>query len=157
MSAKVYTAPCAYGVGVFAKCNIEQGEEIFQLTGDVIDPDLPQYNDNSLDEAKILQIGDNAYIYPEVPGVLANHSCNPNAGIRRNSVIFALRPIKQDEEIAYDYSTTMYNDPWTLHCKCQAKNCRGVVRQFNDLPKEVQEFYYSQGAISDFVRSKFQP
>ena len=54
-----------------------------------------------------LQIASGLYLDIGEPGVLVNHSCAPNAGIRDDVRLVALSDIVVGEEIFYDYSTTM--------------------------------------------------
>jgi uncharacterized protein len=59
-----------------------------------------------------------------------NHSCDPNCEsdeIGQRVVIRAIRNIKAEEELAYDYC--LYDgDPEDLAlCSCGAKNCRGTM------------------------------
>lgn len=57
-----------------------------------------------------------------------NHSCNPNVYMRRayrKVEYYALRKIKNGEELTCDYGETHHEG--TLPCKCGAKNCRGFI------------------------------
>ena len=62
-----------------------------------------------------------------------NHSCRPNAGGVRNAfTIKALKNIKADEEITYDYSEDYkfwrYQPLRRFKCRCGAENCRKIIR-----------------------------
>src|ERR1035441_1813888 len=59
----------------------------------------------------------------------------------------ALRDIQTGEEICYDYSTTMDEKSFTMHCRCGAPGCRRVVTDFSELPAAVQDFYISRGLV----------
>ena len=57
-----------------------------------------------------------------------NHSCNPNTFMRRayrRVEYYALRNIKQGEELTCDYGETHHEG--TVPCKCGATNCRGFI------------------------------
>lgn len=96
-----------------------------------------------------------AYIDTQEPGRSINHSCDPNAGIMNNSILVALKPIQQNEEITFDYSTTMDEDCWTMVCHCLSAQCRGVIRDFKYLPPETQQRYLERHVVQDFIAKKF--
>ena len=61
---------------------------------------------------------------------LINHSCNPNCEVAGKGLklwIFALRNIKKDEELSYDYGFGYDKDYKDYICKCGAKNCCGYI------------------------------
>lgn len=102
-----------------------------------------------------LQIREDLFLGPtRTPDNYINHSCNPNTGIRiiGNSVLlFAIKTIHKGEEITFDYSTTMAEDYWEMDCRCGSKNCRGKVRDFKYLPRDLQERYINLGIVPEFV------
>jgi hypothetical protein len=102
-----------------------------------------------------LQIGPDRYIDLEEPGRIVNHSCNPNAGIRDDVQLIAIKDIQKDEEIRYDYSTTMDDGHWTLKCKCNEPNCRKVIKDFKHLPPDVQQKYITLGIVQKFIAEKY--
>jgi len=55
------------------------------------------------------------------------------------------------EEIAYDYSITMLDDPWEMACRCGSRACRKLVREFRFLPPEVRKRYIGLGIVPDYV------
>jgi hypothetical protein len=63
-----------------------------------------------------------------------NHSCEPNAGfITGEPALFALRDIAANEQITWDYSTSIAEPGWTLDCLCGSAHCRGVIRSWWEL------------------------
>jgi len=59
-----------------------------------------------------------------------NHSCDENCDIQndgRHIWIVALRDIKKDEELTYDYGFTYYEGETKSVCRCGSSNCRGVI------------------------------
>ena len=61
---------------------------------------------------------------------LINHSCNPNCEVDGKGLklwIFALRDIKKDEELSYDYGFGYDKDYKQFVCKCGANNCVGYI------------------------------
>ena len=73
---------------------------------------LPQVRAKGGAAANALQIGVNRYLDLDEPGRLVNHSCDPNAAIREELLLVAIRDIQIGEEIRFDYSTTI-SDGWT--------------------------------------------
>lgn len=63
-----------------------------------------------------------------------NHSCEPNCEMQKWSVnglsrmaLFAMRNIQPGEELTYDYNFSLFNPHEGQVCKCESKNCRGVI------------------------------
>ena len=140
--------------GLFASQTIYQGEEILQCTGKEIS--LQEAIAKGEFESDTLQVGEKKYIDFEEPGVLVNHSCNPNAGITKNLILIAIRDISTGEEITFDYSTTMDEDYWTMKCSCGEKTCRKRVKDFKYLPKELQKKYLQLGIVKAFIEKKYK-
>ena len=147
-----------FGKGLFASRDIKAGEKILEFEGPIVDKeeggrrDIKAYGS---DLGNPLQIGENKYIYPGDPGRLANHSCNPNCGIKNDQTLVALRNIGEGEEITFDYSCTMDEDGWTLDCGCGESNCRGKIEDFKCLPKDLQQKYLDLGVVQNFIAKKF--
>lgn len=71
------------GHGLFAVQPIEKGGLILEFTGPIIS--LAEALQKPADKLSCpLQIGPTTYIDLEGPGVLANHSCSPNAGVKND-------------------------------------------------------------------------
>jgi hypothetical protein len=85
-----------------------------------------------------------------------NHSCDPNTILTQREselkepmhCLVALQSIRPGDPITFDYSTTMSGRYWTMKCACGAKACRGTVRDFCELPLDVQVKLSSQRAGS---------
>lgn len=147
--APVAVGLCRLGRGLFAVRDFEPEETILRLHG-------PRYgrNDPIHDTplgANLLQTGWRTYILLDPPGVFANHSCNPNAGIRDGRTLVAIRSIATGDEITFDYSTTMAENFWTMPCLCGDPDCRGVVEDFAKLPPEVQKRYLELRIVQRFI------
>ena len=85
--------------------------------------------------ANCFRYGPQTYLDPgDYPGRYLNHSCEPNAAIRKvNNRIFlvAAEPIDPGDEIVFDYSTTIGDDDvWTMRCNCGESTCRGRIKRF---------------------------
>ncbi|MBX9851776.1 MAG: SET domain-containing protein [Cytophagaceae bacterium] len=142
------------GRGLFAKKKISKGERILEFTGPIIFSEQVEKKPKDKNSYP-LQIGTLEYIDLEEPGVLANHSCSPNAGIQNDRFLVALEDILPGEEIVYDYSTTMDEDNWTLECKCGNANCRHIIGDFRHLPAEVRTKYLDLNIVQSFIRKLF--
>ena len=130
---KFHIRACDVGLGVFASRDLMPGEIILAIEGPVID--FAETKRRGPRECMAIQIGPDRYIDTQPPGVLVNHSCEPNAGIRENRYLTALRRIRPGQEIRYDYSTTMEEHSVTMQCLCGAPTCREWVRDFSTLPR----------------------
>ncbi len=80
------------------------------------------------------------YLVAREPEVRTNHSCDPNAGIRKEALLVAIRNIDKDEEITFDYSMIM-DDDWEMDCMCGSPLCRHRIGKFRNLPDELKEKY----------------
>ena len=145
----VFVAQCDLGRGLFAEQDFAPGGEILRFRGPAIS--LADALAKGDEQSNPLQIGDTLYLDIEPPAVFANHSCEPNAGIVDDHVLVALRPILRGEQIQYDYSTTMWEGIWTMPCRCGSSRCRGVVRDFPELPAEVRAEYLELRVVQDFI------
>jgi len=143
----------SFGRGLFATQLMKNGERILEFTGPIIS--LEEALQKTPDKLSCpLQIGPTKYIDIQEPGVLANHSCSPNAGVQNDRFLVAIQDIQPGQEIFYDYSTTMDEDNWTLECKCGNPNCRHTISDFRHLPPEVQKSYLQLNIVQSFIREK---
>ena len=91
------------GEGFFAKVNFKKGNLIFIWEGILKKGRYPCYVCD-----RWLQIEKCQWIAPlrNNPGWYINHSCNPNSGIKNSVKIVAMKNIRRDEEVTFDYSTS---------------------------------------------------
>jgi uncharacterized protein len=147
-----------YGKGVFALENIKKGRIIKILSGEIISFDecIKRIKKGKERQSDSLQVGLELDMDFDTLSNTFNHSCNPNAGIRKTSELFALRNIKKGEEITYDYSATIGpNIPlslWSMRCKCGAKNCRKIVGNVLTIPDKILQKYKKLGALQDYMK-----
>jgi len=116
------------GMGLFARRLIREGETIVAFGGTVIDraglvglpPGATRYT---------LQIDEELFIISDRPGPadFVNHSCQPNAGLKGQVVLVAMRNILRDEEITYDYAMSDASEYDEFPCACGSVRCRGLV------------------------------
>ena len=145
---------CGLGRGLFADRTYHAGEEILRFEGRTIPGSVvAQMGD---DECYMIQIGSDLYLEPQAPGRFTNHSCAPNAVIQDDIRLVALHDIACDEQICFDYSTTMSENKWTMQCRCGSANCRGEIRDFHELPLELQQRYLQMNAVQRFIAEEAQ-
>jgi hypothetical protein len=129
---------------VFADEPIPLGAEVLEFGGPLLQgSSLP--NPYPPEQDHYLQIGPDLYLGPS--GQLddyINHSCKPNCGVRfkrKRIVLVSLRRIRRDEEILFDYSTTIQDPTWSMSCACGARSCRKLIGSFRDLPNGIKTRY----------------
>lgn len=155
------------GSGVFTTQPIRAGVEIMKLKGErcTIDEMIRRVNEGLEEESDPLGIDNEVYLDLDEFSRTFNHSCDPNAYIRGESDLVAMRDIAQGEEITYDYSTTMNDNEekieasgrevWTCACRCGSRSCRGVIDQFKRLPKERRDFYIKNKLMPTYMYQVF--
>jgi hypothetical protein len=123
--------------GVLATEPIDTGEVILEIHGVFVDRPS-KYS---------VQVEDNLHV--ELPGVegltqepdrhpwrYLNHSCNPNAALVGLKLV-ALRPIRQWDEVTFDYNTTEFEMSTPFACQCG--HCDGaLIRGFKFLRADEQ-------------------
>jgi SET domain len=120
----VYTRQSAIaGLGIFATRKFGTGSTIAYLTGEL---KLGDYQSSF--GPNWVGIGNKAWIDPDYPFSHTNHSCEPNTAFGPNFALVALKDIKADEEITFDYSTTEADLNWSMECSCATPSCRRVLR-----------------------------
>lgn len=148
--------PARHGRGLFARRAYQASEPILRLSG--IQRSGAELDLEGYVPGYPLQIDDDQYLLLDEPAVFANHSCQPNAGITPALDLIALTDIPADQEICFDYSTTMAEDnAWTLACDCQSPHCRGVVEDFERLDPGTQRYYLERGVVLGFILRRLKP
>lgn len=140
----------ARGKSLFATRVFAAGDIIWELQGKMWD-----WDDVSLENVNCIQIGPRTYLM-DGSGLqdFLNHSCDPSAGIRITGTevtLVAIRDIRAGEEVTFDYSTTVDEDFYTLkNCRCGSPTCRGTIRDFKHLPRDLQEKYIALRIVPDY-------
>ena len=124
-----------HGRGVYATEKIRKGTAIIEYTGERVSADEAdrRYEDNP--STYLFTISNDVYIDGLSEGNdarLINHSCDPNCEAiledDERIMIYALRKIKPDEELGYDYRLSDEEDASTDYtCRCGAPNCKGTM------------------------------
>jgi SET domain-containing protein len=155
------------GKGVFTNRSFKKGETIHFLKGELcsLEEILKRVDEGKEASSDPLGVAEEQYLDLDEISRTFNHSCGPNGFIRGKSELVALRDINPGEEITYDYSTTMADNKekiekagrklWTCKCNCGSKNCRGIIDQFETLPKNIQGFYINNKFMPDYMLEKF--
>lgn len=143
------------GRGVFSTAPIPAGTFLIEMTGPVLHEDeIPSVQARAVLDMYI-QCAPEKFLGPSGNyDDIINHSCDPNAGLFFENGKIMIRTIKDigvGEEIFYDYSTVITNDPFVMKCACKSKKCRGEVAAFNTLPKTVREEYIALGMVQPYV------
>ena len=139
-----------HGRGVFTEELIPAGTRIIRFVGPFL-----RYAETSA-STYALQIGPDLYI--GASGGLddfINHSCEPNAGLRIEGTtvdLHAIRDIAAEEEVLFDYSTTLDEDDFTMSCSCGAPSCRKLIGDGKYLPESVWQRYMGLGIIPEYVQ-----
>lgn len=141
-----------HGYGVYAEKNFRKGEAVWIMGGKKIKISEFKFK-NFKAISNLLQVGENSYISLDKISCSFNHSCNPNMGFVNNKTLVAIKNIKREEELTYDYSTTIDE---SFICDCRSKNCRKVVADFFSLPKKTIMKYYSKGFLPSFIKNKYK-
>ncbi len=143
-------------LGVVAKQSYKSGELLFTVNGPI----------KSQRSKYSFAIGLDRHIEPKQEkgsynlGHFVNHSCDPTTITRivEKKIgspyieVIARRNIKKGEEITFDYASLEYE--LTLInsiCKCNTRQCRGIIQGFKDLPKSVIKKYKKEGVIADYL------
>jgi SET domain-containing protein len=118
--------PEAGGYGVFARQPVQAGELLTVWGGQVVNLEqlrqLPESNQHHA-----VQVEEGLYLAPIGPGEPAdyfNHSCSPNAGLRGQIALVAMRDIQPDEEVCFDYAMTDGTPYDEFECACGSAHCR---------------------------------
>jgi uncharacterized protein len=124
--------------GFDVRYTADRGRGVFAIrpygAGDVLMPILG--TPTAARSAFSIQIGTEAHVAPGPPLRFANHSCDPNGGIRRTSdgrlALHAMRAIAAGEEITWDYAMSEADfviDGTARHfrCRCGTTSCRGII------------------------------
>lgn len=153
----MYVGDSAAGKAVFANRDIKKGDFLIEFKGEKFKlSEIPKIV--TPEDDRYVQVGRDLYFGPTGNfDDYTNHSCDPNCGLffeKGHINLRAIRDIKKDEEITWDYSTTMDEDLWEADCLCGSKNCRGRIRDFKWLPKSVKERYVKLGIVPDYIIEK---
>ncbi len=125
------------GKGLFAARKIKKGEIVFIIKGKKVKFLIDGEKQARIAGLNWVGIGKNEWIDPINHCIYFNHSCNPNSGIKGTVTVVALRDIKKNEEVTFDYSLDEADIFWHLKCNCNNTNCRKIIRSIQFLPHKI--------------------
>ena len=121
--------------GLSAASNIKKGQKIIQYKGKKVSLSKVEADPKYDNEKEIYLFNLNKRYdldgdFKFNTARLINHSCMPNCEVLEENKklwIFAMRDIKKNEELTYDYGFGFDKDYKQYVCKCGAKNCVGYI------------------------------
>ena len=121
--------------GLYAATNIKKNTKIIEYKGKIITVKETETNPK-FDNDKAIYLfnlnkkydldGDFKYNTAR----LINHSCDPNCevdGVGLKLWIYAVKDIKKNDELTYDYGFSFDKDYRDFPCRCGAKKCVGFI------------------------------
>ena len=121
--------------GLYAAMNIKKNTKIIEYKGKIITVKETETNPK-FDNDKAIYLfnlnkkydldGDFKYNTAR----LINHSCDPNCevdGVGLKLWIYAVKDIKKNDELTYDYGFSFDKDYKDFPCRCGAKKCVGFI------------------------------
>ena len=140
-----------HGSGLFASQNIKRGNKIIEYVGDkVTKKEGDKRADQQINKAKKNKNNGMVYVFElnqryDIDGGakynqarLINHSCNPNCEVEidNNRIwILAIKNIKKNTELSYNYGYSYDTDYVDHICKCGSKKCVGYILDKDQWPK----------------------
>lgn len=128
------------GKGLFTKKSIKKGQLAFILRGKK-KRKINKTTKDVFDNPDWVGFNESWWTDPRIPFRFLNHSCNPNVGFKGSVSFFALRDIKPNEELTFDYSISEAEKRWYLKCSCGQRECRKRITSIQYLPYRVYEHY----------------
>ncbi len=140
---------CRFGKGLFALRKIPANTVVCKITGqEFFFFDTLKLGER---ESHAMQIDVDKYILCDSPFLYSNHSCEPNCAVNENVEFYTLTEVEKDQELLWDYSTSMLERHWTMRCACDAKNCRKLITDFDLLPPSIQQNYIRKKLVLPFI------
>lgn len=142
--------------GVFANSMI-QSDELLTVWGGRIVPWQQHIALNYRYHQLGIQVSDGLYLDPIgdlEPADHFNHSCEPNAGLRGQLALVALRKVEPGEQICFDYAMSTANDYFQYTCNCGAQNCRQMITGYDWNEPELWKKY--KGHFSPYIQHKIE-
>ena len=148
------------GMGLVATRTFRPRQTIMKIVGRVVAADV-LWNRGGAFADNCFRFGPETYLDPgNENGRFVNHSCEPNAGIRKSNnqlFLFAANPIASGDEIVIDYSTILGDDDiWNMRCNCGTAACRRTIRRFGSLPLALKRYYLRQGLVPKYIISTLE-
>ena len=121
--------------GLYASKNIKTGTRIIQYKGKIITNNEVERNPKFNNEKDIYLFDINKRYsldgdFSWNTARLINHSCDPNCEVDGTGYkiwVTAIKNIKKNEELTYDYGFSYDHDYKQFPCKCSSKRCCGYI------------------------------
>ncbi len=145
------------GRGVFVTKSYRASDRLFEIEGEVI-----KYSKSEDIKREVVddyfRLGKFDYIDPQKGlAFFVNHSCRPNARIEKGKgrlYMTAITDLKSGDEVYIDYTTnSAMDDTWFMKCNCGDTECRGLVGNIGDLPKDILTKYVKLKIIPRYILS----
>lgn len=128
----------AKGLGVFADRDFKKGQDVISFPNTLVDRDKSS--------AEAVQVTEDQFLDTEwlTPEAFINHDCSPNTRLdfrpdHSTSAYAAIKNIKKNEEVTFNYLTTEYDMGSGFECVCGSVNCFHQIRGFRYLTREQQK------------------
>ena len=145
------------GSGVFAREEITAGD-LLAIFGGCVMPASDEVGDWAIQVDEELIIGNppgGADIAGD-PINFLNHSCEPNAGIKGQIILVAMKTINGGVEVTFDYGMVLHSSngcpPYRMECRCGSPHCRGVITDEDWRLLDLQRRY--DGWFSWYLQEK---
>jgi hypothetical protein len=154
-----YLAPSLQGrvkadgsLGVFVRAPVGPGEILAVWGGSIVT--ASELAVGGRPKRLALQIEDELFLVSECEGPMdwVNHSCDPNAGMRGQVTLVAMRPISLGEEVCYDYAMSDGSSYDEFDCACGAAHCRRRITGDDWQRPELWPRY--EGHFSTYLQSR---
>lgn len=155
------------GIGVFAVRTLKKGSQIAdaELLGEDRYYSWASFRRIDKKSQKIIhafcaQTDDGFFAPPDINYMSIpwhmNHCCDGNVGFDGQGNFVAVKKIKKDSELCYDYGLVTCNPRYRLVCKCGSKNCRGVItgKDWQDPAYRKRNFANMSPEVQDYVKSQ---
>ena len=121
--------------GLYANKDIKKGVKIIEYKGKVItrkkaEEDPKFDNDKDIYLFNLNKKYDLDGDFKFNTARLINHSCEPNCEVSGTGLkvwVYAIKDIKKNEELSYDYGFGYDKDYKNYPCKCGSKKCVGYI------------------------------
>lgn len=139
------------GNAIITTKDVKRGDVIFRFLGNLLPKEIANKKSLQIDEDTFLEstvfFDDNL-----------NHSCDPNCYINFQTLaLIAKKTIKKGEELTFNYHTSehdMVEQDCSFVCKCNSKNCVGIVKGFRYLTEERKKEMLAYA--SPFIQKKYK-
>ena len=144
----MYNASGVEGVGAFAAADIPQGALVATFKGAWFRKSAKDAPSKRWAKWLVLSFREGKRtVFFRGPMKFVNHGCDPNIEWRGEEC-YALRDIKQGDELLEDYSR-FASPSLRIQCNCGAPNCRGVVTGKRTAPFQSEVMASVMGVIED--------